>query len=142
MDDVLAATLATQRFTMSLLIIFAALACVLSAVGLYGVISYLVAQRTHEMGIRMALGAHANDVQRLVLRRGLTLAAIGTGLGLIGAIAATRVLASQLYHVVSATDPLTLGTAVAGLFTVAGLASYIPARRASRVDPIVALRHE
>jgi predicted permease len=142
MDDVLSATLATQRFTMSLLLVFAILACVLSAVGLYGVINYLVTQRTHEMGIRMALGARAADVRRLILARGLGLAGVGVAVGLGGAIAATRLLKSQLYAVVSATDPVTLVGAAVGLLLVAGLAAYVPARRASRVDPIVALRHE
>jgi predicted permease len=141
MPDVLADSLAFQRFMMTLLSVFAALAVVLAAVGLYGVLSYLVGQRTHEIGLRVALGARPHQILALVLRSGLMLAGAGVALGLVGAAAATRLLASQLYGV-GPTDPLTLGAVTLVLALVALLACIAPAWRGTRVDPMVALRAE
>jgi ABC-type antimicrobial peptide transport system permease subunit len=126
---------------MTLLAGFAALALILTAVGLYGVMAYSVVQRTHELGIRLALGASRETVLRGVLRRGLGLVAIGIVAGVAGALAFTRVLGALLYGV-SATDPWVFA-AIIGLLAVVGiLSSYVPARRATRVDPMVALRSE
>ena len=134
-------SVSAPRSTMSLFTIFAALALVLGTVGIYGVVSYSVAQRTSEIGVRMALGAQRRDVLRLVMGHGTRLALVGVAAGIAGAFAATRAMASLLYGV-TATDPLTF-IAVAVLLTAVTLtASYIPARRAMRVDPMVALRHE
>jgi putative ABC transport system permease protein len=120
---------------------FASLALLLAAVGIYGVLSYAVSRRVHEIGVRLALGANAGEVVRLVLRRPMMSTAVGLGIGMVGALAATRVLSSLLFEV-SATDPLTFGSVVLILTMVALMAGYLPARRASRVDPVVALRHE
>jgi predicted permease len=139
MDDVLAADVASRNTQLTLLGVFAVLALVLSAVGLYGVLAYTVAQRTAEIALRMALGAQSASVVGGVVRSALLLAAIGIALGLVGAFAGTRVLASFLYGV-SATDPVTL-VGVAGLFLLITLgASYVPARRAAQVEPATALR--
>jgi predicted permease len=141
MDDVVADSLAARRFSMFLLGIFAALALVLASIGVYGVISYLVSRRTHEIGIRLALGARRGDVLRLVLGAGFKMAGVGLLIGLAGAFALTRLMSKMLYGV-KATDPLTF-VAVAALLTLVALAAcYIPARRAMRVDPMVALRYE
>jgi putative ABC transport system permease protein len=134
-------TIAIPRFNTVLLGIFAGLAMVLTAVGLYGVISYSVAQRTHEIGVRMALGAQPSDMMRLVVGQGLRLALVGVGLGLAGAFALTRFLASLLFGVTS-TDPASYVGVVCLLLGIVFLACYIPARRAMRVDPMVALRYE
>jgi predicted permease len=121
--------------------IFGALALALAAVGLYGVMSYAVAQRSREIGIRMALGARAGDVLRLILKQGLILVLVGVGLGLAGALALTRVMQSLLYSV-NSNDPLTFGSVAIVLLVVALLACWIPARRATKVDPMIALRYE
>jgi putative ABC transport system permease protein len=134
-------TIAVPRFNTFLLAIFAALAMILTAVGLYGVVSYTVAQRTHEIGIRMALGAQPGDMLRSVVGQGIGLAVFGVGLGLIASFGLTRFLSSLLFGV-SSTDPLSYAVVVAVLFTVVLLACYIPARRAMRVDPMIALRYE
>jgi len=126
---------------MALLSAFGALALLLAAVGIYGVMSYMVAQRTGEIGIRMALGAQRRDVLELVSRDGMLRAGLGLLAGLLVSLALTRVLRSQLFDV-SALDPLTVGTVLLLLVGVALAAGYIPARRAARVDPIVALRYE
>ncbi|MGH9394056.1 MAG: FtsX-like permease family protein, partial [Terriglobales bacterium] len=139
MSDVIAASLAAQRFMMWLLTAFAGLAVVLAGIGVYGVLAYAVAQRTQEVGIRMALGAAPAQVLGMMLRQGVQLAGIGAGLGLVGALLTTRFLASDLYGV-KATDPLTLTAATLLLLALAALASFLPARRAAGVDPIEALR--
>jgi putative ABC transport system permease protein len=141
MQEVIDQSLAGRRLNLWLLGFFAAVALVLAATGLYGVISYLVAQRTREIGVRMALGAQKSDVQGLVLRQAAALAGFGILLGLAGALAFTRVLDSLLYGV-SSRDPLTFATLAALLAAVALVASWLPARRASRVSPMVAIRAE
>jgi predicted permease len=141
MDDILSESIGRQRFSVLLLGIFAALAMILAAVGLYGVMSYSVAQRTREIGIRMALGAQRRDVLKMVIGQGLKLVLIGVLIGLVAAFILTRVMTSLLFGV-SATDPTTFITISLVLVSVAVLASYIPARRATRVDPMIALRYE
>ncbi|HEV2689638.1 MAG TPA: ABC transporter permease, partial [Bryobacteraceae bacterium] len=141
LDEVISGSLAPRRLSMLLLGIFAALALALSCVGIYGVISYVVGQRTHEIGVRMALGAQRGDVMRLVLGEGSRMALVGVAAGVAAALGLTRLMANQLFGV-TPQDPLTF-TAVAVVWSaVALLACYLPARRAVRVDPMAALRHE
>jgi len=141
LEDLLSTSVAPRRFNMLLLGVFAGVALVLAAVGLYGVMSYSVSWRTHEIGIRMALGAERADVLRLVVRQGMTMTLIGLVLGLVGAFLLSRVIAGLLFGV-SATDPLTFAGVSIVLLAVALLACLIPARRATRVNPLVALRTE
>jgi ABC-type antimicrobial peptide transport system permease subunit len=126
---------------MSLLSLFATLALTLATVGIYGVISYAVSQRTREIGVRMALGANPRDVLRLILGEGLKLVLAGVVLGIIAALAMTRLLATMLYGV-SVTNPVIFSSVVLLLVAVSLAACFVPARRAMRVDPIVALRYE
>jgi putative ABC transport system permease protein len=139
MEHVVAGAVARQRFSMLLLAIFAGVALVLAAVGIYGVMSYSVAQQTREIGIRMALGAQRSDVLRMTVKQGLRLVAFGLAIGLVAAFILTRVMASLLFGI-SATDPLTFISISLVLLAVAILASYLPALRATRVDPMIALR--
>jgi putative ABC transport system permease protein len=141
MDQVLTKSLSGRRFNMTLLLTFAGVALLLATVGVYGVMNYTVTLRRRELGIRMALGAEARDVLRLVLRQGLTLTLIGVAAGLISAYALTRLMASLLYGV-TATDFLTFGSVSAVLILVGLAASYVPARRATKVNPTIALRTE
>jgi putative ABC transport system permease protein len=141
MEQALAQSVEARRFSMILLAVFALLALTLAAVGIYGVISYSVAQRTREVGIRMALGARTIDVLNLVVRDGLKLVLIGIGVGLAGALLLTRLMTTLLFGV-TATDAVTYVTVAAGLVVVALIACCIPARRATKVDPLVALRFE
>ncbi len=141
MTDVIAESLAAERFSMALLSIFSALATLLSCVGIYGVISYVAEQRTYEIGMRMALGAEPGSVLRMMLGQAGRLVMVGVGAGLLAAVALTRLISGMLFGL-SAHDPLTyLGVTI--LFvSVATVASLVPARRAMRVDPLVALRYE
>jgi putative ABC transport system permease protein len=141
MSEVTASSFAARRFNMSLLSLFAALALGLAAIGIYGVMSNAVTQRTQEIGIRLALGASTIDVLKLIIRNGMTMVIIGVALGLAGALALTRLMTTLLFGV-TPTDGLTIGLVSAVLIGVAFLACFIPARRATRVDPLVALRYE
>jgi predicted permease len=141
MDHLVLGSVAQPRFSMTLLSVFAALALALASVGIYGVISYSVSQRTHELGLRMALGAQTSDLLKLILRHGLTLAGLGIGIGLVGAFLLTRLMESLLFGV-AAVDPMTFAFVAILLGLVALLATTVPALRAARVDPMVSLRSE
>ncbi len=141
MDDVVANSLGTRRVSMQLFTVFACAALLLAALGMYGVMAYSVAQRTQEIGIRMALGAQRGDVLRLVVRQGMTLALIGVAAGLAGAFVLTRVIANLLFGV-GATDTITFAIVSIVISVVALVACYLPGRRAARLDPMVALRSE
>ena len=141
MEQVVSNATSARRFNMALLALFAVAALLLTMMGIYGVVAFLVGQRRREIGIRMALGAKRGDVLRLVLQQGMRPIALGTVAGLLGSLAATRVVASQLYGV-SPSDPLTLASIVVLLITAALFACWIPARRAAKVDPMEALRYE
>jgi putative ABC transport system permease protein len=141
MQEMLDDTVSRWRFGAWLLGSFAAIAVLLAAVGLAASITWWVTQRTREIGVRMALGANANGVAALVMRQGLAVAVAGIALGLAGAAASTRLIASWLYGI-TPLDPRTFAASAVGMLAIAAAASYLPARRASRVDPIVALRAE
>jgi len=141
MEQVIANSALRRKFTMLLLTIFASLAMLLSAIGLYGVMAYTVSERTREIGIRMALGAQVSDILGMVLKQGMVLVLTGVALGLAAAWLLTRLMSRLLYQV-SATDPLTFTGIALLLIIVALLACYVPARRATKVDPLVALRYE
>lgn len=139
--EVIEADTALSSFTMLLLFISAGVALVLGTVGIYGVISYVVSQRTREIGVRMALGARESQVSMMVLRQGMTVTSAGVIAGLAGAYGLTRLMAAMLYGV-SPTDPLTFGVTAVLLTVVAGAACLVPARRAARVQPVRALHYE
>jgi putative ABC transport system permease protein len=141
MDEILGEETAPRELGMMLLTAFSGLALLLSALGIYGVLSYFVAQHTPEIGVQMALGAQSGNILGVVLKKGVVLAVAGVGIGWVGAFGVTRLMQSLLFEV-SATDPLTFAAVAAVLILVALLASYQPARRAMKVDPIVALRYE
>jgi len=141
MEEYLSSSVSTPRFNTTLLSIFASVALVLTMVGLYGVMSYSVAQRTNEIGIRLALGAQARDVLSLIIKQGLRLVLLGLAIGLVGAFALMRVISGLLFGVTSK-DPLTFVAVALLLGLIALLACYLPARRATRVDPLEALRYE
>jgi putative ABC transport system permease protein len=133
--------MARTSFTLTMLAIAAVVALILGAIGIYGVISYVVSQRTRELGVRLALGADAADVKGMVLRQGMILSGAGVLVGLVAAVGLTRLMGALLYGV-DPIDPLTFGTVAAALTVVALLASYIPAAKAARINPVEAIRNE
>jgi putative ABC transport system permease protein len=141
MDQLLARTLSEAKFRLLLFGLFGVLALLLAAIGIYGVMATSVSQRTHEIGLRMALGAQKRDVLRLIIRQGMTSVIVGIGAGLAFAFALTRLMSTLLFGV-TPTDPATLALITILLGIVALLACYLPARRAMKVDPLVALRYE
>src|SRR5262249_25535814 len=141
MEDLVSASLAQRRFAAQLISLFGGLALLLSGIGIYGVIAWSVSQRTREIGIRLALGAHTGAILRWILWRGMRLTLVGLTIGLLGAVAITRLLPALLFEV-APTDPLTYIGVAALLAMVALLACYIPARRATKIDPMIALRCE
>jgi len=141
LNDAVTASLEQRRFSMEIVGLFALTALLLAGMGIYGVISYIVSERTHEIGIRVALGAQSRNILRMVVRQGLGLAIAGAAVGLVGALIVSHLMAGLLYGV-RPTDPVTFASVALLLIAVALLACYIPARRAIRVDPLVALRHE
>jgi putative ABC transport system permease protein len=141
MQQLLSMSTSGRRFNTLLLSLFALLAVLLAMVGIYGVMSYSVTQRTHEIGIRIAVGAQTSDVLRIVIGQGMLLALIGVGLGLVGAFALTRLMTTMLFGV-EPTDPLTFISLAALLIGVGLVACYVPGRRATRIDPLVALREQ
>jgi putative ABC transport system permease protein len=141
MTQVVSKSIARQNFNMVLLTIFGAIALLLAAIGIYGLMSYSVAQSTHDIGVRVALGADRRDILSLVVARGMKLAGVGLVIGVAGAFAASRLLAQLLFGV-KPTDPLTYALVTAALALIAFLACYVPARRAMRVEPMIALRAE
>jgi len=141
MNEIIANSVAARRFSMILLGIFAGLALMLASIGIYGVVSYVVGQRTQEIGVRIAMGAQRSEVLRLVLAQGAAMAALGAGAGLVAALALTRLMGTMLYAI-SAADPLTYLCVVVLLFAVSMAACWLPARRAAGINPVDALRHE
>jgi putative ABC transport system permease protein len=141
MSDVVSGSMSPQRTRTMLIAAFAALALVLSAVGVYSVLAHDVVQRTREIGIRMALGARSRDVRWMILGHGAILSVVGIGVGVVGSYALTRLMATLLFGV-SPTDPRVFAGASITLFSIASMATYLPARRSTGVDPIIALRAE
>jgi putative ABC transport system permease protein len=141
METVFSDSVSSPRFQAILLLVFAGLAVALAMIGVYGIVSYSVSQRTNEIGIRVAMGARSSDIVRLVLREALALSGIALGLGLAGSLALSRVLQTLLFEV-TPTDPVTFASVCCLVLVVSALAAVWPARRAVRVDPLVALRYE
>jgi ABC-type antimicrobial peptide transport system permease subunit len=141
LDEMVSASLSQRRFAMEMVGLFALTALLLAGLGIYGVISFIVSERTHEIGIRLALGAQRRNILRMVLRQGLTLAVAGAAVGFVCALIVSHLMADLLYGV-RPTDPVTFAAVALLLIGVAALACYIPARRAIQVDPLVALRYE
>jgi ABC-type antimicrobial peptide transport system permease subunit len=141
LTEVVSGSLSQRRFSMEMVLLFALTALLLAGLGIYGTISYLVSERTHEIGIRLALGAKRSEIMRMILRQGLVLAVAGAALGLVGALIVSHLMAGLLFGV-TPTDPLTFVSVTLLLSAVALAASYVPAMRAMRVDPLVALRCE
>ncbi len=140
-DEMIGRSLSTRRFVMFLLAVFGAIALALAGIGIYALISYSISRRTHEIGVRLALGAQSRDVVRMVLRNGMMLTVAGVGIGIVAVLLLARLLVTLLYEV-GTSDPRAIAGAAVVLIVVASLACYIPARRAAKVDPMTALRYE